>query len=161
MQKNNWTFWNSVQCALHGIRDAIAQERNMRIHISIGILVVYCAYHVNFSSVEWCLLFLVIGGVFAGELFNTAVEHAVDAKTNEYQMFARKAKDAAAGGELVMAILAIAVGLLLFLQKERIQNLAALWTRDWFRIVALVVYLVLAGWFIISGKKHGKRRIRD
>ena len=77
MQKNNWTFWNSVQCALHGIRDAIAHERNMRIHISIGILVVYCAYHVNFSSVEWCLLFLVIGGVFAGELFNTAVEHAV------------------------------------------------------------------------------------
>lgn len=152
MQKRNWALWDSFRCAFHGILHTVLTERNMRIHISSAALVLYFAYHLQFSNTEWCLLVLIIGCVFAGELFNTAMEHAIDAKTAEYQEFAKRAKDAAAGGELVLAIMAAVLGFILFLQDGRLHTLLQLCTGSWLHGSALVIYGIIAIWFIFSGK---------
>lgn len=133
----------------------------MRIHMSSAVLVLYFACHLQFGGVEWCLLALAIGSVFAGELFNTAIEHAIDAKTAEYQEFAKWAKDAAAGGELVLAIMAAVLGLILFLQNGRLHTLLQLCTGSWLRSSALVIYIIIALWFIFSekNKRDGGKQI--
>lgn len=161
MQKKHWTIIDSFRCAIRGVMEAVLGERNMRIHISAAVLVLYFAYHLQFSGTEWCFLVLAIGCVFAGEAFNTAIEHTIDAKIDEYQEFAKKAKDAAAGGELLMAVMAAVIGLILFLQDGRLHTLLQLCTSSWLRGGTLVIYIVIALWFIFSGKKQKKWGKKD
>ena len=60
------------------------------------------------------VLVLTMAFVVAAELFNTAIESAVDLVTTEYHPLAKAAKDAAAGGVLVAAFSSVIVGLIIF-----------------------------------------------
>ena len=66
---------------------------------------------------EWivciCLFVLVIGG----ELFNTAIEIVVDLAMPKINGKAKKSKDIAAGGVLVLAIGSAIIGLIIFIPK--------------------------------------------
>ena len=66
---------------------------------------------------EWivciCLFVLVIGG----ELFNTAIEIAVDLAMPKINDNAKKSKDIAAGGVLVLAIGSAIIGFIIFIPK--------------------------------------------
>lgn len=66
---------------------------------------------------EWivciCLFVLVIGG----ELFNTAIEIAVDLAMPKINDNAKKSKDIAAGGVLVLVIGSTIIGLIIFIPK--------------------------------------------
>lgn len=66
---------------------------------------------------EWivciCLFVLVIGG----ELFNTAIEIAVDLAMPKINDDAKKSKDIAAGGVLVLVIGSAIIGLIIFISK--------------------------------------------
>ena len=58
-------------------------------------------------------LALAIGMVLAAEWFNTAVEAVVDLATSERHPLAKTAKDAAAAGVMLTALMAVVVGALL------------------------------------------------
>lgn len=60
-----------------------------------------------------CLFSLVIGG----ELFNTAIEIAVDLAMPKINDNAKKSKDIAVGGVLVLAIGSAIIGLIIFIPK--------------------------------------------
>jgi len=60
---------------------------------------------------------LTIGLVISSELMNTAIENVVDMVAFKYNFNAKKIKDIAAAATLVLAIIAIAVGLLLFVPR--------------------------------------------
>ena len=66
---------------------------------------------------EWivciCLFALVIGG----ELFNTAIEIVVDLAMPKINDNAKKSKDIAAGGVLVLVIGSAIIGLIIFIPK--------------------------------------------
>ena len=66
---------------------------------------------------EWivciCLFVLVIGG----KLFNTAIEIAVDLAMPKINDKAKKSKDIAAGGVLVLVIGSAIIGLIIFIPK--------------------------------------------
>jgi len=64
---------------------------------------------------EFALLTLTIGLVLISEVLNTALEAAVDVSTQEFHTLAKVAKDVAAGGVLLASILAVVVGVLVFL----------------------------------------------
>ena len=55
--------------------------------------------------------------ILALELVNTAVEATVDLFTEERKPLAKKAKDAAAGAVLIVAIFAAVIGILIFIPK--------------------------------------------
>ena len=63
------------------------------------------------------ILLLSISLVIVSEMFNTAVENAVDLTTNEIHPLAKIAKDVAAGGVLIASLNAVAVGYLIFYNK--------------------------------------------
>ena len=56
------------------------------------------------SKLELAVLVLVIMFVFVTEMFNTALEFAVDLVTKEYHPLAKLAKDVSAGAVLVSSV---------------------------------------------------------
>jgi diacylglycerol kinase (ATP) len=62
------------------------------------------------SALEWCALILAIALVWIAEALNTSIEFLADALSPEHHPMVGKAKDAAAGGVLLAAIAAAAVG---------------------------------------------------
>lgn len=67
--------------------------------------------------IEQAILAVVIGGVLALELINTAIERIVDVIFQKYDDQAKIIKDAAAGAVLVFSITAVVVGAIIFVPK--------------------------------------------
>lgn len=100
--------------AAAGFAYALKTQRNMRIHVGVALAVVVLAVVSGVEGVEWGLLLAAIGGVFGAELLNTAVEAAVDLSVHEWHPVAKVAKDAAAAAVLVQAVVASALGYVVF-----------------------------------------------
>ena len=103
----------SFKYAFLGVWHVLRTQRNARIHLSVGLLVIALGLWLGLSRTEWAIIILTIGLVMAAESFNTVAEAAVDLATTEYHPLARIAKDVAAGAVLLMAITAVVVGLLI------------------------------------------------
>ena len=104
----------SFRYAIEGIISAIRSEKHLRFHIVIANLICVFAYFYGISKAEWAVLLLCIFAVISAELFNTAIERAVDTATSEIKALAKISKDASAGAVLVLCIGAILVGVCLF-----------------------------------------------
>ncbi len=107
----------SFKFAFDGIKTAIKNEPNFRVHLVLGIIAALAAYLLNFSSLEWIILVLTIFLVVILELINTVFEALVDLVSPEVAPQARVAKDVSAAAVLAAALFAIIVGLALFLPK--------------------------------------------
>lgn len=110
------SFNKSVGFALAGVKAAFG-ERNMRIHLSLGLLVILAGVFFSISRMEWLFVLLCIAGMFTLEILNTAIEKTVDLVTDEYHPLAKVAKDLAAGAVLVYTVYSIIVGMIVFLPK--------------------------------------------
>jgi len=103
----------SFKYAFSGVWHVLRTQRNARIHLSVGLLVIALGLWLGLSRTEWAIIILTIGLVFAAESFNTVAEAAVDLATSEYHPLAKIAKDVAAGAVLLTAMTAVVVGLLI------------------------------------------------
>ena len=108
-------LYKSFGYAFQGIFTCIRQERNMKIHCTVAVLVVIAGLILGISVTEWCICLGLFGMVMALELVNTAVEAVVDLVTEERHPLAKIAKDTAAGAVLIAAIMAAWVMKLRFL----------------------------------------------
>ena len=104
----------SIRCALHGLSLAFRSQRNVRIHFLAAAVVLAAAVYLHFSRQEMVLLILTIGLVLAGELFNTALEVALNLLESRHHPAVRHSKDIAAGAVVVTVFGSIAVAVLLF-----------------------------------------------
>lgn len=103
--------------ALTGIGSAIRTEAHLRFHIAAAVLVLTAASVCGFSPERIAILWVLCGLVIALELVNTAIEHACNAVTREFNAHIKLAKNMAAGAVLAAAIAAIAVAALFFLNS--------------------------------------------
>lgn len=108
------TLAESFRFAIAGALHAFRTERNLRIHAVTSVVVIGLGITVGVAPAELALLFLTIGLVIAAELFNTAVETAVDLWSPTYHPLAAMAKNVAAAAVLVPAVVAVVVGFLVF-----------------------------------------------
>lgn len=108
-------FYKSFSYAFAGIANALRYEKNMRFHLFSSIVILIISYFFSITKTEWLFILVAIGGMFALELANTAIERAVDLVTEEYHPLAKQAKDLAAGAVLVYATLSVAIGIIIFL----------------------------------------------
>lgn len=89
------------------------------------ILVIITGIIFKIEIIEWIICFILFTLVISGELFNSAIENAVDfteKNRNDSERFgidenARKAKDISAGAVLVLSIGSAIVGLIIFIPK--------------------------------------------
>jgi len=107
----------SFKYAFNGIKKLFITQHNSRIHLTIAILVIIAGFFFHISKNEWFVVVIVIGLVFAAELFNSAIESVVDLISPEYHKKAENAKDYAAGAVLVAAIISAIAGLIIFAPK--------------------------------------------
>jgi undecaprenol kinase len=115
LQDKRVTLWKSFYFALSGIQTALWTERNMRIHFLASIIVIGCSVFFSISKWEWLFVIVAIGGIFSLELMNSAIERVVDLITVEYHPLAKQAKDLAAGAVFIYAIIAVVIGIFIFI----------------------------------------------
>lgn len=108
-------FFKSFDYAFNGILTSIKNERNIKIHIIIMILVIIFGIILKISKIEWIICIILFGLVISMELMNTAIENTVDLITKEKNEQAKIIKDTAAGAVLVTAIVAAIIGLIIFM----------------------------------------------
>lgn len=143
--KNNTEITNlikSFRFAIRGLKHAINNERNMRIHIVVALLVACFAFLYGLSATQYAVLFLCFGLVIAGEMVNTAIEALVNLETPAYNNLARIAKDVAAGAVFVSAIVTVIVACFLFSDLSRLWETVLLIVKA---PVFLICFLVLIG----------------
>ncbi|WP_368488501.1 diacylglycerol kinase [Clostridium sp. BJN0013] len=108
---------DSFNYAIEGIIYSVRTQRNMRIHMTVALLVLIICFFYDLSKSEILAIIITISMVITAELFNTAVEFAIDATTNYYHPLVKIAKNVAAGAVLITAANAIAVGYIVFGDK--------------------------------------------
>ena len=94
--------------ALRGLTE-VAGERNMRIHLLAGAAVGLVGTELPLPLASRLALHLCTALVIGAEALNSALEALVDLQTQDSRPEARRAKDAAAGAVLVLAIGAVMV----------------------------------------------------
>ena len=104
----------SIRIAIDGLRQVIITQQNARIHAAATLVVFLLGILLDLSGLEWSLLLLVVGFVWAAEIFNTAIEDLVDLISAENSPTAKKIKDISAGAVLVSVFVSVLVGLLIF-----------------------------------------------
>lgn len=150
MKKNS--FISSFNFAVQGIISAIKTERNMKFHYLAAVLVLIISLFMDFTRVEFMLLFFAITFVVACEMINTAIERTVDLVVQEFNPIAKYVKDVSAGAVLISSMNALVVAYLLFYDRisvsgdfilDKIQN-----SDEHLSFIAVILVLL----FTIGGK---------
>lgn len=110
-------LYRSFYHAFAGIFATVRDERNIKIHLTVMILVIIFGVLTKISYTEWLICLLLFALVISLELVNTAIEAVVDLASPDIHPLAKKAKDCAAGAVLVSAIFAAVIGLIIFIPK--------------------------------------------
>ena len=82
-----------------------------------AVLSILLGWGLDISLMEWVVLVIVIGAVFASELFNSALENLADHLSPGKSDSIKKVKDLAAAAVLVCAMVSVVVACLIFLPK--------------------------------------------
>lgn len=114
----NKNFLQSFKHALTGIVSVWHAERNMRFHLLATVVVIILAWLLKVPANQWVWLIVAIALVIAAECINTAVENICDLVVGtHFDSRVKKAKDAAAGAVLVLAVMAAIIGLMVFIPR--------------------------------------------
>lgn len=105
----------SFRNAFSGIAGLLRYEHNARIHLFILIVVLLAGIFSGISSSDWIAIVFASGLVFISECFNTAIEYLSDVVSPEYNEKIKGAKDVAAAAVLISAIIAVIIGIIVFL----------------------------------------------
>ena len=108
-------FYKSLSFALRGLKYVILNEKNFQNELAIGILVVFAMVYFRVTRAEMVVLFMVTMAVLIMELLNTIMERVVDILRPRVHPYARLIKDLMAAGVLLTSILAVIVGLIIFI----------------------------------------------
>lgn len=105
----------SVRFAIRGIVAMLASQHNAWLHAACTIAACAAAALWRVDRVEWGLIIVAIMAVWTAEALNTALEFLCDVASPEFHPLVERAKDVAAGGVLVSAAGAAAIGLIVFM----------------------------------------------
>jgi diacylglycerol kinase (ATP) len=122
MRKRGLT--ESFNYAIEGLKHTLKTQRNMRIHLAVGITVIALGMILSIDRVDFILLLSAVTLVLVAEMFNTSIELAVDIFTKEFHHMAKMAKDIAAGCVFITAVYAVIVGYLIFFKTVKVINIS-------------------------------------
>lgn len=110
-------FIKSFGYALSGVAQAFREGRNFKVQLCFAVAAVVLGIAFRIEPAEWASIAVCIGAVLGGECLNTAIEAVVDLASPDYHDLAKRAKDCAAGGVLVMSLASVAVAAFIFLPR--------------------------------------------
>ena len=108
-------FFHSFKNAGRGVRLSVKAEKNVKIHITMAVLVIVFALLLKMSITKICILIIAISNVMVAEFINTSLEFGLDAVfRNKYSKLVGMAKDISAGAVVVASVFSGISGVLLF-----------------------------------------------
>ena len=113
----NENLLNAFKNAFNGVGFVIKHEKNMKIQLTISIIVILASIIFKLNIIEMCLVVLAIFLVLFAEFINTTIEVVVDLYTEEYNEKAKIAKDVAAGSVAISVLGSGILGVIIFLPK--------------------------------------------
>lgn len=100
--------------ALRGIKTVLREEASFRFQASVFLIVVLLGGLVRLSRLEWAAILIVSAAVLVLECGNSALERLVDAVEPRLHGTVAAIKDILAGAVLIMSLVAVAVGVIIF-----------------------------------------------
>ncbi len=100
--------------AIAGLKAACRAEQSVRIQLAIGGAVIFAGWGVGLTRLEWLFVIAAIGAVLSLELINSGVEKTLDLVHPGQHEGVRFIKDVIAAAVLLVALAAVAVGVLVF-----------------------------------------------
>ena len=113
IRKRVKSFYYAGEGLVHFFR----REHNAWIHLCATVVVIVLALVVKVSYLEAIALAFAVGLVWVAEILNTCIERMADLITQERHPGIKAVKDMAAGAVLVAAIVAVIIGLFIFIPK--------------------------------------------
>jgi diacylglycerol kinase len=115
MRKIKNKLLKSFRDAIRGILYIFKTQRNFRIQIACFIVATGAAIALGLTLPEIAIIVFAGGLVMVGEMINTGLERLVDLISPQYHPLARDIKDISAGVVLVASILAVIIGMIIFI----------------------------------------------
>lgn len=116
-KKHSKAIFRKFSYAFKGLFISLKEEKSLVIHFISSFFAIIIGAILQISLVQWAILVLTIGIVISSELMNTAIENVVDMVAFKFNFNAKKIKDIAAAATLILAIVAIIIGLLIFIPR--------------------------------------------
>ncbi len=107
-------LFKSFNYAFRGLVKTIREEQNLKIQITVAIIVLGAAAYFHINRMEWIILLFVIGLVVLMEIANSALERVTDVLKPRLNTYVKEIKDIAAAGVLLASFLAVIIGLIIF-----------------------------------------------
>lgn len=110
-------FLRSFVYSFNGLAYSFSTQLSFRVHCLATILVISLGLYTNLSLAEWLWIIVSIAVVVILELVNTAIEILVDLVSPQQNPKAGAIKDVASAAVLVGGIMALIIGLIIFVPK--------------------------------------------
>ena len=104
---------NKFYVAFVGLVSSL-KDRSIQIQYVLAILACIVAWMIGCNYYEWLAVLLCIGLVIVAEILNTCIEKLCDLYSTEKNEQIKYIKDLAAGGVLFASLIALTVGILIF-----------------------------------------------
>lgn len=124
-----------------------------------GFYVLLFSLFYNFSVAQTALLIILTALIMAAEIINTCIEELCNLISDRYEPLIRVAKDTAAGAVLVLAIAAVAVAAVLFLDFDVLYGIFLFFSDNPFLLVLLLISAVFSVVFVKLGPVKIKEKL--
>ena len=101
--------------AIKGAWLLLRHEPSIQVQFVISIFVTIAGFYFDITATEWMFQILSVGLVMATEGVNTAIENIADFVHADYHVKIGRIKDVAAGAVFFAAVVAVIVGLIIYL----------------------------------------------
>ncbi|MEN8187036.1 MAG: diacylglycerol kinase family protein [Bacteroidota bacterium] len=107
----------SVKYAVKGAYLLLRTEASIQVQFSIALIMTVVGFIFKISATEWMLQLLAIGMILVAESLNTAIEKLSDFIHPDYNKKIGFIKDISAGASTFAAIIAVIIGMIIYLPK--------------------------------------------
>ncbi len=150
---------DSLNFAIEGIIHAFREERHMRYHFAIAGVALLLTLILRIPALEFGLFALSIVILLFAEMVNTAIEEVVNLVEEKYNIFARNAKDIAAGAVLISSFGVIIMFYIIFTRHIYDPMEKALYQASHYTGHLSLITLLLVLILVVAIKAHfGKGR---
>lgn len=107
-------FFQRLNDAIEGLISIFREQKNMKLHLLVGVLIIALAVFLGLKKVEFVILVLAISFILFAEMLNSSLEWLLNFVHPEYHPALRKIKDALAGSVLFTGIVVFTLSYFLF-----------------------------------------------
>ena len=108
-------FLRSFNHAFRGLKYAVKNEKNFQNELLVAVIAVGFMFYYRISRLEMIVVVTMIMAVLIMEMVNTIVERIIDILKPGVHPYARLIKDLMAASVLLTSILALIIGLAIFI----------------------------------------------